>query len=50
MKLTPAQLELLLGCPTTAVRAYKPAQRLVALGLAEWVNQQSDYFIATEKG
>lgn len=36
-KLTKAQRELLAELPTNCVQEYRPAQRLVAMGLAVWV-------------
>ena len=37
MKLSKAQRELLQELPTQCVQEYRPAQKLVALGLAVWV-------------
>lgn len=36
VKLSDPQWELLHGLPTTCAEAYRPAQRLVSLGLARW--------------
>lgn len=52
-KLTNSQRELLVEiCDTTlchCVRAYRPAQRLVAMGLAAW-DADRDYLYATPAG
>lgn len=54
MKLTRPQMELLKDCADCCpcVDSYRPAQRLVALGLAEWTrgNYGSSYLNITEAG
>lgn len=42
-KLTDAQLKLLGELPKRVVDSYKPAQRLVELGLAEWKDTPIPY-------
>lgn len=41
MKLTKAQMELLRELPTNCVSYYKPAVKLVELGLAKWPSSGS---------
>lgn len=56
MKLTLAQHNLLVEasdeCGTFCVNSYRPAQRLVSLGLAEWEDgsPSSDWLNITDKG
>lgn len=49
-KLTKAQLELLRDCDggTFCSRSYKPADRLVELGMARW--ERSDWLVITSEG
>lgn len=49
MKLTKAQMELLRELPTNCVSYYKPAVKLVELGLAKWPSSGSRLEI-TEAG
>lgn len=49
-KLTKAQAELLAELPTHVVPEYRPAQRLIALGLAQWNDEKTTMLNPTESG
>lgn len=50
VKLTKAQRSLLAELPTHVVPEYKPAQALIALGLAEWADARTTLLNPTPAG